>query len=158
MLLNFVRKFRKKKEFVNNCAQQERQWSLNQSSTADEFYCHPLQTLTRVLKELCNCKSPSCRLSVLGVKYDLVCRLMEYKTKRTLKLPCQFMEMGDHQVIKGLLEIQMPISGPALDRRERLYRGKDKLWLRIKDFKQNSETTENTIALSNMVNSVVCRI
>ena len=83
---------------------------------------------------------------------------MEYKTKRTLKLSRQFMEIGDHQVIKGLLEIQMPISGPALDRRERLYRAKNKLWLRIKDSKQNSETTENTIALSNMVNSVVCRI
>ena len=113
-----------------------------QSSTADELYSQPLQTLTRVLNELCNCKSPSCRLRVSGVKYDLVCRLMEYKTKRTLKLPHHFMEMGDHQVIKGLLEIQMPISGPALDRRERLYRAKHKVWLRIRDSKQNPETTE----------------
>ena len=89
----------------------QRSWSVTKETMVEEVYKQPVETLVRVLKQFCDCKSKTCTLRSTRVKYDLVCRIMEHARNMKIMITKDVEKMSADELKSGLRQKNLPISG-----------------------------------------------
>ena len=137
--------------------------SINEKLSADQLYSEKISKLTETLREICSCRYEECPWRVTGVKYDLVCRIMEYSCKCHVTVEKGIEMMNRTAVEKELKDLHsLPTSGSMRDLKERLTRARQEKWLPVKPAQNSHNTntsngglTEDFLFLSSVINSVV---
>ena len=137
--------------------------SINEKLSADQLYSEKISKLTETLREICSCRYEECPWRVTGVKYDLVCRIMEYSCKCHVTVEKGIEMMNRTAVEKELRDLHsLPTSGSMRDLKERLTKARQEKWLPAKPAQNSHNTntsngglTEDFLFLSSVINSVV---